>query len=82
MTPDSAPAASGRSTKLTPAQRSMRARLAAQSRWSRVTDRAAATKAARDALAAKFAAAPDPAAAKAAHMTRMTLAASRSRKPA
>jgi hypothetical protein len=64
---------------LTPAQRSMLARLAAQSRWAQVSDRAAATKAARDALAAKWAAAADPKAAKAAHMTRMSLAASRSR---
>lgn len=60
----------------------MQARLAAQSRWAQITDRSAATRAARDALAAKWEAAPDPAAARAAHMTRMALASSRARKSA
>lgn len=69
-------------SRLTPEQRSMRARLAAQTRWANTTDRSAATQAARDALAAKWEAAPDPAAARAAHMTRMTLAASRARRSA
>lgn len=64
---------------LTPAQRSMAARLAALSRWAQVTDRTAATQPARDALAAKWDAAPNPAAAKQAHMLKMSLAASRRR---
>jgi hypothetical protein len=64
---------------LTPEQRRLRARLAAQARWARTEDRSAATRAARDALAAKWDAAPDPAAAKAAHMARMAYASSRAR---
>jgi hypothetical protein len=69
---------------LTPEQRSMRARLAAQTRWANTaqTDRAEATRAARDALAAKWAASPDPDAARRAHMTRMSLSSSRARKSA
>lgn len=63
-------------------------RLAALTRWSRVTDRTAATQAARDALAAKFD--PGPAVAEPqrsamaragleAHMLRMRLARARKR---
>lgn len=69
-------------SRLTPEQRSMQARLAAQVRWSQVTDRTAATRAAREALAAKFEDAPDPEAARAAHFTRMSLASSRARRSA
>lgn len=57
----------------------MAARLAALSRWANVTDRTAATQAARDALAAKWDAAPNPAAAKKAHMLKVSLAAPRRR---
>lgn len=69
---------------MTPEQRSMRARLAAQTRWANTAgaDRAAATQAARDALEAKWAQAPDPTAARRAHMTRMSLSSSRARKSA
>jgi hypothetical protein len=69
-------------SRLTPEQRSMNARLAALTRWAQVTDRTAATQPARNALEAKFAAAPNPEAARALHMQRMTYAASRSRKSA
>lgn len=71
-----------RVSRLTPEQRQMQARLAAQTRWAQTTDRSAATRPARDALAAKWEAAPDPAAAQRAHMTRMALASSRARKTA
>lgn len=68
-------------SRLTPEQRSAQARVAALSRWSgRTTEqRAAETQAARDALEAKWAAAPNPEAAKALHMARMRMAASRGR---
>lgn len=72
----------GRVSRLTPEQRRMQARLAALARWSNTTDRAAATRPARDALAAKWEQAPDPVAAKRLHMTRMSLASSRARKSA
>lgn len=71
-----------RVSRLTPEQRSMQARLAAQTRWSQCTDRSAATRAAREALAAQFDAAPNPEAARAAHYTRMSLASSRARRSA
>ena len=45
---------------LTPAQRSMRASLAAHTRWSREPDRAAATRPALDGLMAKFELQVDP----------------------
>lgn len=67
---------------LTPEQRKLRARLAAQARWARTEDRSAATRAARDALAAKWAASPDPEAAKAEHMARMAYRSSVARKSA
>lgn len=73
---------SARRSTLTPEQRSTQARLAALSRWAQTEDRAAATQAARDGLAAKWADAPNPEAAKRAHMTRLALASSRSRKTA
>lgn len=66
-------------SRLTPEQRSMQARLAALSRWANTTDRTAATQPARDALAAKWDAAPNPEAARQLHMQRMTFAASRAR---
>lgn len=47
-------------TRLTPAERSERARLAAQVRWSRCRDRTAATAAARDGLIAKYMLEVDP----------------------
>ena len=73
---------------LTADQRAQRARLAALTRWSRVTDRTAATQAARDALAAKFDPGPSVPdrqraqmirAALEAHMLRMRLARARRR---
>lgn len=67
---------------MTPAQRSMQARMAALTRWSNTTDRTGATSAAREALAAKWDSSPDPAAARKAHYTRMALASSRARKSA
>ena len=66
-------------SRLTAKQRSAQARVAALSRWSNVSDRAAETQAARDALQAKWAAAPNPEAAKALHMARMRMAAARRR---
>lgn len=71
-----------RVSRLTPEQRSMLARLAAQRRWAQTTDRAAATRPAREALAAKWAESPDPENAKRAHMTAMSIASSRARKTA
>lgn len=71
-----------RVSRLTAEQRSMLARLAAQRRWAQTTDRAAATRPARDALAAKWARSSDPESAKRAHMTAMSLASSRTRKSA
>lgn len=73
-----------RRSNLTPEQRSTQARLAALSRWARTddTERSRATQAARDGLAAKWAEAPNPEAAKRAHMTRMALQSSRSRNTA
>lgn len=73
-----------RVSRLTPEQRSTAARLAALSRWSRLNadERTAQTRPARNALAATWAAAPDPEAAKRAHMTRLALASSRKRKSA
>jgi hypothetical protein len=70
-----------RPSTLTPEQRSTQARLAALARWSGLTadERADATQAARDGLAAKWDAAPNPDAAKRAHMTRLALASSRKR---
>jgi hypothetical protein len=69
---------------LSPAERQLRARLAAQTRWAQATpaERRQGTQAARDALAAQFAAAPNPEAARKAHQTRMTLAAARKRSAA
>lgn len=60
----------------------MQARLAAQTRWAHTADRTAATRPAREALAAAWDEAPDPVAARKAHMTRMALASSRARKTA
>lgn len=73
-----------RRQNLTPEQRSTQARLAALSRWAKTSDadRSRATQAARDGLAAKWAEEPNPEAAKRAHMTRMALQSSRSRKTA
>lgn len=71
-----------RRSNLTPEQRSTQARLAALTRWANTTDRTAATQAARDGLAAKWDEAPNPEAAKRAHMTRMALASSRARSTA
>lgn len=70
---------STRISRLTPEQRRMQARLAALARWSNTTDRSAATRPAREALAAKWEQSPDPEAAKRLHMTRMSLASSRKR---
>ena len=69
---------------MTPEQRKLRAKLAAERRWSRLsqTERSEATRAARDAFDAKLAAMPNPAAARAAHMTAMRLAAAKSRSSA
>lgn len=47
-------------SRLTPAQRSERARLAALTRWSKTNDRSGATKAARDGFLAKLAHEVDP----------------------
>jgi hypothetical protein len=77
-----APSRRERVSRLTAEQRSAQARVAALSRWSNVTDRAAETQAARDALAEKWAAAPNPEAAKALHMARMRMAAGRVRRSA
>lgn len=71
-----------RRSNLTPEQRRTQARLAALSRWANTEDRTAATQAARDALAAKWEAAPSPEAAMRAHMTRMALASSKKRRTA
>jgi hypothetical protein len=65
--------------QLTPEQRSSRARLAALSRWANTTDRTAATQPARDALAAQWATASNPEAAKRAHMTRLAFESSKAR---
>lgn len=69
---------------LTPEQRSTRARAAALTRWSRLTEeqRHEQTQAARDGFQARFDAAPNPEAAKRAHMTGLALKSSRSRKTA
>lgn len=71
-------------SRLTPAQRSLQARLAAQSRWAKTAPgaRSQATAPARAALAAQWDAAPDPDLARRAHMTRLALASSRARKSA
>jgi len=69
-----------RPSRLTPEQRSTQARLAALSRWANTEDRTAATQAARDGLAAKFDAAPNPEAALRAHYTRLALASSKARR--
>lgn len=73
-----------RRQSLTPEQRSTRARQAALTRWSRLTEaeRQEQTRAARDGLQARFDAAPNPEAAMRAHMTRLALASSRARKTA
>lgn len=73
-----------RPSSLTPEQRSTRARAAALTRWANRSpeQRAAETQAARDALAAQWDAAPNPDAAKRAHMTRLALASSRARRTA
>lgn len=76
--------------EMTPAERRLRARLAANARWAKTDDRAAATQAARDGLTAKFEREVDPDGAldprerarrvenaRAAHMNRMRLARSR-----
>lgn len=60
----------------------MQARLAAQTRWAQTTDRSAATRPAREALAARWEEAPDPDAARKAHYTRMALASSIARRSA
>lgn len=67
-------------SRLTAEQRSMAARVAALTRWANCQDRTAATQPARDALAAKWAEAPSPDAARALHMSRMSLAASKKRR--
>lgn len=77
---------------LTPEQRSMRARIAAHTRWANETDRSAATAPARAALVERFAREVDPdgqldpaeRATRAAHalqayMLRLSLASSRAR---
>ena len=71
-----------RVSRLTPEQRRMQAQVAALTRWANTADRSAATRAARDALAAKFDDSPNPDAARAAHYARMALASSRARKTA
>jgi hypothetical protein len=70
-----------RRSNLTAEQRSSQARLAALSRWARLDEeqRSAATEAARDGLAKKWAEAPNPEAAKRAHMVRLALESSRKR---
>lgn len=60
----------------------MQARLAAQTRWANTTDRTAATRPAREALAAKWDEAEDPASARRAHMTRLALRSSMARRSA
>ncbi len=79
-----APAKRRYQSRLTPEQRSMQARLAAQSRWARATEaeRTQATRAARAGLAATWDAAPNPEAAKRAHMTRLALKSSIARRSA
>ena len=66
---------------MTPEQRRLRARVAAQSRWASRTEaeRRAETQAARDGFTARFAAAPDPDRALRAHMNRLALKSSRAR---
>lgn len=71
-----------RVSRLTAEQRSLQARLAAQTRWANTNDRTAATRPAREALAAKWDDAADPALARKAHMTRLALLSSRARKTA
>lgn len=70
-----------RVSRLTPEQRSTRARVAALSRWSNLPPeaRAAATQPARDGLAATWARSANPDAAKRAHMTKLALESSRRR---
>jgi len=67
---------------LTPEQRSLRARVAAQSRWAKLNEeeRREATQAAREAQLDRFDAEPNPEAARKAHMLRLALASSRKRK--
>lgn len=67
-------------SRLTAAERSLAARTAALTRWANCSDRTAATQPARDALAAKHEAAPNPEAARRLHMTRMSLAAAQKRR--
>jgi hypothetical protein len=80
------------STRLTPSQRSMRARLAAHTRWSRTPDRRAATAKQRAAFLDRFERDVDPtgslsaelrarlaANARSAHFTRMALASVKAR---
>lgn len=69
---------------LTPAQRSLRAKAAAQSRWSRLTadERRQQTQAARDGFARRFDTAADPDRALTAHMTGLALKSSRRRNAA
>ncbi len=84
QSPDPTPGKSRRERvyRTTPAERRLQARLAAQTRWARTTpaERRAATQAARDAFTAQLNSAPNPAAARAAHMTAMSLKASRNKR--
>jgi hypothetical protein len=68
-------------TPLTPEQRSLRARLAAQSRWSQRSqaERRAETQPARDGFSARFEDEPNPEAARAAYFTRLSLESSKKR---
>jgi hypothetical protein len=69
-------------SRLTPEQRRMRAQIAAYARWSKTTDRSAATRPAREAMEAKWAAEADPEGARREHYRRMAFASSKARKSA
>jgi hypothetical protein len=66
---------------MTPAQRSLRAKVAAQARWARLTpeQRRQQTQPARDGFARRFDTAADPERARTAHMTGLSLKSSRQR---
>lgn len=81
------------SASLTPAERTLRAKIAVETSWANTADRSARTKPARDALAAKFEAEVDPDGildpderarraehARRAHFHRMALASARARR--
>jgi hypothetical protein len=80
-------------SSLTPSERAMRGRIGAHISWANTSDRAARTRPARDALAAKFEQQVDPdgvlpraelerrvASARSAHFTRLAYASARARR--